>query len=64
MKNLNKMTDTQAHAFIAVPDFNIEKCELMRTLTFTNWTDFRANIDIPERVVRRPGARHSDHPEE
>ena len=49
---LNKMTDTQAHAFIAVPEFTIEKYELMRTLNFTNWTDFRQNMDIPERVVR------------
>lgn len=52
VKILNKMTDTQAHAFIAVPEFTIEKYELMRTLNFTNWTDFRQNMDIPERVVR------------
>jgi hypothetical protein len=37
VKILNKMTDTQAHAFIAVPEFTIEKYKLM---------------DIPERVVR------------
>ena len=33
VKILNKMTDTQAHAFIAVLEFTIEKYELMRTLT-------------------------------
>ena len=52
VKTLNKMTDTQARTFIAVPEFTIEKYELMRTLNFTNWTDFRQNMDIPERVVR------------
>ena len=51
MKILNKMTDTQAHTFIAVPEFTIEKCELMHMLNFMNWTDFCQNMDIPEHMV-------------
>ena len=52
VKMLNKMTDEAAHALIAVPDLTLEKFQYMRALNFTNWTDFRQNMQIPESAVR------------